>query len=126
MQELVLGGLDRIFGRGVLHYRFNRFGNDAFQAVDLVLDVVAELEGRDHALFDLDGLAGARVACGASLARLAGECAESADLDGVAFDELFSEEVEELLNDGLDVVTHKSGGLGDILNQGLFCYVGHD
>ena len=36
------------------------------------------------------------------------------------------EEVEELLNDCLDVVTHKSGGLGDILDQGLFCYVGHD
>ena len=114
-------GLDSIF-----FGLFDGFADNALEAVYLVLDVVAELEGGDHAFFNLDGLAGARVACGAGLARLASERAESADFDGVTFDELFSEEVEELLNDSLDVVTHKSGGLGDILNQGLFCYVGHD
>ena len=96
-----------------------------FDRVDLVLDVVAELERGDHALFDQDGFAGARVAGGASLAGLAGEGAEAADLDRVAFDQLFTQKVQELLDDGLDVVAHKSGGLGDFLNQCLFSYICH-
>ena len=96
-----------------------------FDRVDLVLDVVAELERGNHALFDLDRFAGARVACGAGLARLAGERAEASDFDGVAFDELLADEVKELLDDGLDVVAHKSSGLGDFLNQCLFSYICH-
>jgi hypothetical protein len=90
--------------------------DDAFEGVDLVLDVVAELERGNHALFDLDRFAGARVACGAGLARLAGERAEASDFDGVAFDELLADEVKELLDDGLDVVAHKPCGFGDFLN----------
>ena len=96
-----------------------------FDRVDLVLDVVAELERGDQAFFDQDGFAGARVAGGASLAGLAGEGAEAANLDRVAFDQLFSQEVQELFDDGLDVVAHKSSGLGDFLNQCLFSYICH-
>ena len=76
-----------------------RSAEDAIQGIDTVLDVVAKLESRDHTFFDLDRLAGARVACRACLAGLAGERSESADLDGIAFDELFADEVEELLYD---------------------------
>ena len=96
-----------------------------FDRVDLVLDVVAELERGDQAFFDQDGFASARVASRASLAGLAGEGAEAANLDRVAFDQLFSQEVKELLDDGLDVVAHKSSGLGDFLNQCLFSYICH-
>ena len=48
-----------------------------------------------------------------------------ADLDGVAFDQLFAQKVEKLLDDGLNIVAHKSGGLGDFLNQCLFSYICH-
>ena len=89
---------------------------DSFQGVDLVLDVVAELEGGDHAFLDLDGFAGAGIACRTSLARLAGESPEPADFDGVAFNEFLANEFEELLYDNLNIVAHKSGGLGDFLN----------
>ena len=95
---------------------FDGFADDTFEGVYLVLDVVAELEGGHHAFFDLDGLAGAGIACRTSFARLTGESPEPADLDGVAFDELFADEVEELLYDNLNIVAHKSGGLGDFLN----------
>ena len=93
--------------------------------VDLVLDVVAELERGDQPFFDQDCFASARVASRASLAGLAGEGAEAANLDRVAFDQFFSQEVQELFDDGLDVVAHKSGGLGDFLNQCLFSYICH-
>ena len=118
------GRLDLGFDRDFFGF-FDGFADDTFEGVDLVLDVVAELEGRDHAFFDLDGLAGAGVACRASLARLAGEGTETTDFDGVAFDELLADQVKELLDDGLNIVAHKSGGLGDLLDKGLFCYVWH-
>ena len=120
-----LAGLN--FGLDGLFFGFfDGFADDTFEGVYLVLDVVAELEGGHHAFFDLHRFASARVPCGASLAGLAGEGTETADFDGVAFDELFTDQVEELLNDGLDIVTHKSGGLGNLLDKGLFCYIGHD
>ena len=101
------------------------FAKNAFQGIDLVLDVVAELEGRDQAFVDEDGFAGAGVTCRASLAGLAGERAEPADFNSVAFDELLAEEVEELFDDDFNIVTHKSGGFGDFLNKRLFCYISH-
>ena len=116
---------------GVADLSFLRFKlcvstfHQGFQRVDLVLDVVAELEGGNHAFFDQDGLTGAGVAGRASLAGLAGKGAEATDLDGVAFDQLFAQKVEKLLDDGLNIVTHKSGGLGDLLNQCLFSYICH-
>ena len=108
-------GLD--FGLDGLFFGFlDSFADDAFEAVDLVLDVVAELKGGHHAFFNLDRFAGAGIACGTRLAGLAGKCAETADFDGVAFDEFLADEVKELFDDGLDIVPHKSGGLGDFLD----------
>ena len=118
------GGLDFGLGRDFFG-GFDGFADDTFESVDLVLDIVAELEGGHHAFFDLHRLAGTRVPCGARLAGLAGERTETADFDGVAFDEFFADQVEELLDDGLDIVTHKSGGFGNLLDKGLFCYVWH-
>ena len=109
------GRLDLGFDRDFFGF-FDGFADDTFEGVDLVLDVVAELEGGHHAFFDLHRFAGTRVARGTGLAGLAGESAKAADLDGVAFDELFADEVEELLYDNLNIVAHKSGGLGDFLN----------
>ena len=99
--------------------------DQGFETVDLVLDVVAELEGRNHTFFDKHGFAGAGIAGRTSLARLAAESAETTNLDGVAFDQLFAQKVEKLLDDGLNIVAHKSGGLGDFLNQCLFSYICH-
>ena len=107
-------------------FRLSRdFAKDSFEGVDFVLDVVAELEGRDQALVDEDRFAGAGVACRASLAGLAGERAETADLNSVAFDELLAEEVEELFDYNFNIVAHKSSGFGDFLNEGLFSYISH-
>ena len=96
-----------------------------FDRVDLVLDVVAELERGDQAFFDQDGFASARVASRASLAGLAGERAETADLNSVAFDKLLAEEVEELFDNNFNIIAHKSGGFGDFLNKRLFSYISH-
>ena len=112
----------------VFDFEFRLYGNfaeDSFERVDLVLDVVAELECRDQALVDENRFAGAWVACRASLAGLAGERAETADLNSVAFDKLLAEEVEELFDYNFNIVTHKSGGFGDFLNEGLFSYISH-
>ena len=109
-------------------FRF-KFGvcafDQGFNRIDFVLDVVTELERGNHAFFDQDCFAGAGIASRASLAGLAGEGAEASNLDGVAFDQLFAQKVEKLLDDGLNIVTHKSGGLGDLLNQCLFSYICH-
>ena len=114
---------DFVFG---FEFRLHRsFAKDAFQGIDFVLDVVAELECRNHAFVDEDGFAGAGIACRASLAGFAGERSETADFNGVAFDELFAEEVEELLDDNFNIVAHKSCGFGDFLNKRLFCYISH-
>lgn len=99
--------------------------DDCFEGIDFVLDVVAELEGRHHAFFDHDGFASARVAGRTRLAGLAAKGAETANFDGIAFDQLFPNKVEELLDDGFNIVAHKSGGLGDFLNQGLFSNIRH-
>ena len=107
-------------------FRLSRdFAKDSFEGVDFVLDVVAELEGRDQALVDENRFAGAGVACRASLAGLAGERAETANLNSVAVDELLAEEVEELFDYNFNIVAHKSGGFGDFLNEGLFSYISH-
>ena len=107
-------------------FRLSRdFAKDSFEGIDFVLDVVAELEGRDQALVDEDRFAGAGVACRASLAGLAGERAETANLNSVAFDELLAEEVEELFDYNFNIVAHKSSGFGDFLNEGLFSYISH-
>ena len=107
-------------------FRLSRdFAKDSFEGVDFVLDVVAELEGRDQALVDEDRFAGAGIACRASLAGLAGERAETANLNSVAFDELLAEEVEELFDYNFNIVAHKSSGFGDFLNEGLFSYISH-
>ena len=107
-------------------FRLSRdFAKDSFEGVDFVLDVVAELEGRDQALVDEDRFAGAGIACRASLAGLAGERAETANLNSVAVDELLAEEVEELFDYNFNIVAHKSGGFGDFLNEGLFSYISH-
>ena len=66
------------------------FAEDAFERIDLVLNVVAELECRDQAFVDEDCFASAGVACRASLAGLAGERAETANLNSVAVDELLA------------------------------------
>ena len=101
------------------------FAKDAFQGIDLVLDVVAELEGRDQALVDEDGFASAGVTCRASLAGLAGERTETADFDSIAFDKLLAEEVEELFDYNFNIIAHKSGGFGDFLNKRLFSNISH-
>ena len=112
----------------VFRFEFRLYGDlakDTFERIDLVLDVVAELEGRDQALVDEDCFAGAGVACRASLAGLAGERAETANLNSVAVDELLAEEVEELFDYNFNIVAHKSGGFGDFLNEGVFSYISH-
>ena len=112
----------------VFRFEFRLYGDlakDTFERIDLVLDVVAELEGRDQALVDENRFAGAGVACRASLAGLAGERAETANLNSVAVDELLAEEVEELFDYNFNIVAHKSGGFGDFLNEGLFSYISH-
>ena len=98
---------------------------DGLERVDFVLDVVAELECRDQAFVDEDCFASAGVACRASLAGLAGERAETANFNSIAFDKLLAEEVEELFNNNFNIIAHKSGGLGDFLNQCLFSYICH-
>lgn len=119
-------------GRLVCHHRFgfllgfyDGFAKNAFQGVDLVLDIIAELEGGDHSLFDLDGFTRAGIPCRARLAGLAGERTETADFDGVAFDEFFTDKVKKLFYDNFDIVAHKSSGLGDFLNKVLFSNIGH-
>ena len=77
------------------------------------------------AFVDENGFASAGVACRASLAGLAGERAETADLNSVAFDKLLAEEVEELFDYNFNIVAHKSSGFGDFLNEGLFSYISH-
>ena len=107
-------------------FRLSRdFAKDSFEGVDFVLDVVAELEGRDQALVDENRFAGAGVACRASLAGLAGERAETTNLNSVAFDELLAEEVEELFDYNFNIVAHKSSGFGDFLYEELFRYISH-
>ena len=101
------------------------FTKDAFQGIDLVLNIVAELERRNQAFVDEDCFACAGVACRTSLAGLAGERAETANFNSVAFDEFFAEEVEELLDDNFNIVAHKSSGFCDFLNKRLFCYISH-
>ena len=114
---------DFFFG---FEFRLHRgFAEDAFERIDLVLDVIAELECRDQALIDDDGFAGAGVACRSSLAGLTGERAEAADFDGVAFDKFLAEEVKELFDYNFNIVAHKSSGFGDFLNKGLFSYISH-
>ena len=114
--------------RGYKHVMTNAFGfgGNVFQRVDLVLDVVAELEGGHQALLDEDGLAGAGVTGRASLAGFAGEGPEATDFDGIAIDEFFTGQVQELLHHDFDVVTGNPCGLGNIKNKRLFCYVRHD
>ena len=112
----------------VFDFEFRLYGNfaeDSFERVDLVLDVVAELECRDQAFVDEDCFTSAGVACRASLAGLAGERAETANLNSVAFDKLLAEEVEELFDYNFNIVAHKSSGFGDFLNEGLFSYISH-
>ena len=101
------------------------FAENAFERIDLVLDVVAELEGRDQAFVDEDCFAGARIACRSSLARLARERAETTDFNSVAFDKLLAEEVEELFDYNFNIIAHKSGGFGDFLNKRLFSNISH-
>ena len=114
---------DFFFG---FEFRLHRdFAKDAFERINLVLNVVAELECRDQAFVDDDGFAGARVAGRSSLAGLARERAETTDFNGVAFDKLLAEEVEELFDYNFNIVAHKPGGFGDFLNKGLFSYISH-
>ena len=101
------------------------FAEDAFERIDFVLNVVAELECRDQAFVDEDGFASAGVACRASLAGLAGERAETTNFNSVAFDKLLAEEVEELFDYNFNIIAHKSGGFGDFLNKRLFSYISH-
>lgn len=98
----------------------------AFHGIDSVFDVIAELESGNHSFFDENRFACARVAGRAGFARLAGESSKTADFDSVTFDEFLANQVKELFDDGLDVIAHKSGGLGDFLNQRLFCNVRHE
>ena len=114
---------DFVFG---FEFRLHRcFAEDAFERVYLVLNIVAELECRDQTLVDEDRLAGAGVTRRACLAGFAGERAETTDFHGVAFDKLLAKEVEELFDDDLNIIAHKSGGFGDFLNKGLFSYISH-
>ena len=71
------------------------------------------------------GFASAGVACRASLAGLAGERAETANFNSIAFDKLLAEEVEELFDNNFNIIAHKSGGFGDFLNKRLFSYISH-
>ena len=104
---------------------YRGFAEDAFERIDLVLNVVAELECRDQAFVDENGVASAGVACRASLAGLAGERAETANFNSIAFDKLLAEEVEELFDNNFNIIAHKSGGFGDFLNKRLFSYISH-
>ena len=107
-------------------FRLHRgFAENAFQGINFVLDVIAELECRDQAFVDDDGFAGARVTGRSSLAGLARERAETTDFNGVAFDKLLAEEVKELFDYNFNIVAHKPGGFGDFLNKGLFSYISH-
>ena len=114
---------DFVFGFKFRLYR--GFAEDAFERIDLVLNVVAELECRDQAFVDEDCFASAGVACRASLAGLAGERAETANFNSIAFDKLLAEEVEELFDNNFNIIAHKSGGFGDFLNKRLFSYISH-
>ena len=104
---------------------YRGFAEDAFERIDLVLNVVAELECRDQAFVDEDCFASAGVACWASLAGLAGERAETANFNSIAFDKLLAEEVEELFDNNFNIIAHKSCGFGDFLNKRLFSYISH-
>ena len=101
------------------------FAENTFERIDLVLDVVAELEGRDQAFVDEDGFAGARIARRSSLARLARKRAEAADFNSIAFNKLLAKQIEELFDDNFNIIAHKSGGFGDFLNKRLFSYISH-
>ena len=101
-------------------------GGHHVEAVDFVLDIVAELERGDEAFLDEDCFARAGVPCRACLARLAGEGAEPADFDGVPVDQFFADKLEELFDDGFDVAPNESGGFGNFLYKTLFRYVRHD
>lgn len=113
---------DSLFGFGL----GDGFSKNAFERVDLVLDVIAELERRNNAFFNLDDVTGTRITCRSCLARFAGEGAEATNFDGIAFNQLLGKKTEELLHNDFDVVTHKSGGFGDFLNKILFSYISHD
>ena len=107
-------------------FRLHRgFAENAFQGIDFVLDVIAELECRDQAFVDEDGFAGARITRRTRLARLARERAETANFDSIAFDQLLAEEVKELFDYNFNIIAHKSGGFGDFLNKRLFSYISH-
>lgn len=97
-----------------------------FKTVDLVLDIVAELKSRHQAFVDEDGFASTGIPCGASLAGLAGESAETANFDCVPIYQFFADEFEELFDNRFDVTTHKSGRFGNFLNKTLFSNVWHD
>ena len=116
MYDFVFGFKFRLYGC---------FAEDTFERIDLVLNVVAELECRDQAFVDENGFTSAGVACRASLAGLAGERAETANFNSIAFDKLLAEEVEELFDNNFNIIAHKSGGFGDFLNKRLFSYISH-
>ena len=101
------------------------FAKNAFERIDLVLNVVAELEGWDQAFVDEDGFAGARIARRSSFARLARKRAEAPNFTSIAFDKLLAKQIEELFDDDFNIIAHKSGGFGDFLNKGLFSYISH-
>ena len=101
------------------------FAKNAFERINLVFNVVAELERRNHAFVDEDGFTGARITRRSSLARLARERAETANFNSVAFDKLLAEEVEELFDYNFNIIAHKSGGFGDFLNKRLFSNISH-
>ena len=118
--------LDRNHHIAVLGFQFGVHAIDkGLDRIDLVLDVVAELERRDHTFFDKDRFTGTRIAGRSRLARLAAESAETTNFNGVAFNQFFAHKVQKLFDDGLDIVAHKSSGLGDFLNQCLFSYICH-
>ena len=107
-------------------FRLHRgFAENAFQGINFVLDVIAELECRDQAFVDEDGFAGARITRRTRLARLARERAETANFDSIAFDQLLAEEVKELFDYNFNIIAHKSGGFGDFLNKRLFSNISH-
>lgn len=101
------------------------FAENAFERIDFVLDVIAELEGRDQAFVDDDGFAGTRVSRRSSLAGLACERAEAANFNCIAFDKLLTEEVKELFDYNFNIIAHKSGRFGDFLNKRLFSNISH-
>ena len=107
-------------------FRLHRsFAENTLQRIDLVLDVIAELEGRDQAFVDEDCFAGAGIARRSSLARLARERAKTANFNSIAFDKLLAEEVKELFDNNFNIIAHKSGRFGDFLNKRLFSYISH-